>query len=185
MRYLLSTARAISEETPEFRQYSYFGPDGTPLHTCRIEQKKKPLIQVFPYGYSERNGITRKKISEIEFRGWSSYDSLPKILKPGNHVTLAHKGIKPLMWLLYARYPKLKKLIVTQESGRTRFSDTAATFSFADLERIGKAITREATTYEVRRNTAALNALAEASSQFKPRRTKLTKGGGRSLFILL
>lgn len=177
MATLVQNAEGVSKETALRTEYSFFGPTGVALHTSRIEHKNKPIIQVFPYNYNERNGITPKKISEIEFRGWSSFGSLPKLLKPGKNISVGHRDLKPVMRLIYTKYPKLKKLVISQESGRTRLSATSAVFSFSDLEKICRTISKEISHHEIRRKTAALSGLAHISKQFSPRLTKLPKGG--------
>lgn len=165
-----------SSDTTAKTEYSYYNEKSEAVHVTRIEYKNRPIIKVFPFSYNEAKGVTKKKVSEIEFRGWSSYDDLPKLLRPGERVSLAHKKISPLMSLLYKRYPNFKKLIVVRSGGTTRFSDTTITFDLKDLEAICKAITKEIRIFETRRKTAALKELSEISTQFESRKTKMSKG---------
>ena len=48
---------AVSKDTTTRKEYSFYR-DETPLHVSRIEHKNKPVIQVFPYSYSEAKGVT-------------------------------------------------------------------------------------------------------------------------------
>ena len=89
---------------------------------------------------------------------------------------LAIRESAPLMRLLYSRYPRLEKLIIIRQSGRTRFSDKTVTFALQDLENIRKAISKELTTFEVRRRIATQNALAGISNVFDQRINNLARG---------
>lgn len=171
------SAEAVSRETATRTEYSLYDAAGRPIHLSRIEHKDKLLVRVFPYNYGEQRGLSLPKIREIEFRGWSRYGEIPKLLKPGKRVSLGQPRIKPVMRHLYGRFPNLKKLVFTKEGGSTRFTDTTATFRYLDFEALTKTIGREISAFQIRQNTAAVNALAEVSSQFQPRVTRLAKGG--------
>lgn len=170
-------SEAVKNRTVFKDEYYFYDEESKPIHKSRVIYKKKPQIHVYPFNYNELTGLKQKKISEIEFRGWVSYDDIPKLLKPGKYISLTHKKIAPLMRALYSKYPRLEKLIITKGGGISRFSAKTVSLSFQDLQSVCKEIGKEITTFDSRRKIATVNALAQISSSFSPTETKLSKGG--------
>lgn len=170
-------SETLSRETNTRLEYNFFDENLQPIHLSKVEYKNEPKIIIYPFSYTEARGLTKKRVSEIEFRGWNRGERLPKLLKPGVNISLSHKKIAPLMRALYSKYPSFNKLVVDKRDGRTRFSEKTITFSLVDLERICKALAKEIATFDIRKKASVAKSLAEISTNFSPQTHSLPKGG--------
>lgn len=165
-----------TKETATRTEYHFCDAKGAPVHKSQVIYKNEPKIIVYPFTYSEAHGVSKKRISEIEFRGWAALEDLPRLIRPSTRISLNHKRIAPFMRILYGRFPKLAKLVFTK-SGSTRLGAQTATFAWSDFEDLCRLVGREISLFETRRRIAAVNGLASLSNAFAPITGVLSKGG--------
>lgn len=165
---------AITKDTDEITEFSYFNEHSKPIHIATRIYKKKPLIEIYPYSYTTTNGLALKRINTITLNGWHNIQELPPKLKTGNTVKLTVKNYKILMNFINAQFKEVEKIKITKD-GLTRFSKKTITFLWKDLDEIIQSISKEVKTYEIRRKTAITNSLSKITKQITPRKTALSK----------
>lgn len=173
---LRAKTHVITKETATKTEYHFCDANGVAVHKSQVIYKQEPKIIIYPFSYSDARGVIKKKIAEIEFRGWPALTDLPKLLRPSTRISLSHKRVAPVMRALYARYPKLTKLIFSK-TGKTKISAQTATFAWSDFEEICRAVGKEIGLFETRRRVAITNGLASLSSNFTETNAVLSKGG--------
>ncbi|OIM97956.1 hypothetical protein BFR57_09525 [Idiomarina sp. MD25a] len=175
MEHVEPNSEAIHRETDKKIEWQYFDENSNPVHLSKVVHKDKPLIYIYPFGYSRERGVTKKKVHTVELRGWEEIKNIPTSLRSGSTVKLTVGKLKLLMNFIYQPFPEVEKVIV-DKNGSSRFSAKTITFNFQDLERVLKAISKETRTYETRKKTAIANELAKVTQKVSPRATKLSKG---------
>lgn len=155
--------------------WKYYDEESKPIHVSRVIHKHQSKIEIFPFSYSDINGLKSKRINHIELRGWNSIDDIPALLKTGGNVRVTTAPIKFLMSFLYNSIPDFKKLIIVK-TGKTRFLDTSITFLFSDFEALVKLVRKEANTYVDRRKTTLANSVSMLTSKIDPVETDLPMG---------
>lgn len=173
---LRARTHVITKETATRTEYHFCDDKGIPVHKSQVVYKNEPKIVIYPFTYSQARGVSKKKISEIEFRGWSEIEELPKLIRPSTRITLSHKRVAPVLRALYARHPKVTKLIFTK-SGTTRITTQVATFKWQEFEELCRDVGREISLFDTRRKVTVLKGLAKLSNAFAPTSATLTKGG--------
>lgn len=173
---LRAKTHVITKDTPSRTEYHYCDEKGAPVHKSQVIYKNEPKIIIYPFSYSEARGVVRKKIGEIEFRGWATVEDLPKLVRPSTRISLTHKRVVPILRALYARHPKVSKLVFAK-SGNTRIGSQTATFLWDDFEAICRLVGKEIALFETRRRVAVINGLADVSSAFQETTATLGKGG--------
>lgn len=166
----------ITKETATRMEYHFCDQQGAPVHKSRVVYKNEPKLVIFPFTYSQSRGVSKKKISEIEYRGWPTVDDIPRFIRPNDRLKWGDKRTAFVMRLLTARFPKLTKVIFTK-SGSTRLSSPTATFAWKDFEEVCREVGREITLFDTRRKLTLNNALANHSTAFAHSHGTLNKGG--------
>ncbi len=176
-----SNKEFIYSDTDKKTEWKYYDENCNPIHTCKVVHKDKPLIVVYPYGYSRERGLSKKKIEVIELRGWDSLKDIPNTLKSGENIRITVAPTKHLMSFLYKQFPEVEKLVI-EKNGKSRFSKKTITFCYQDFEKAVRVISRETKLYEVRRKTGITNSLSELTPQISSRKTSLPKGAIANYF---
>ncbi|HXU93522.1 MAG TPA: Shedu immune nuclease family protein [Gallionella sp.] len=167
---------AIYQETSTKIEWQYFDEQCKPVHQSMVIYKDKPLIEIYPYSYSQQRGITRKKIKSITLDGWNNLGEVPSSIKAAKTVRVTVGAFKPLMNFILQKFPEIETIKIVK-NGQSRFSKKNVTFQIGDLDKALKAVGKEVRMYEIRRKTAISNALADITEKVEPRTTSLSKGG--------
>lgn len=72
---------AIALDDEEKTEWRYYDESGEPVHLSKVVHKEKPLIRIYPFSYSRERGVVRKRINEIELRGWNNKNEDTQLLK--------------------------------------------------------------------------------------------------------
>ena len=95
----------------------YCDDNGTELHTAQVVYKASPRIVIFPFSYSAARGVQRKKISEVEYKGWSTITAIPKSIRPSTRLVVGDKRAKQVLRALSDRLPSLNKIVLGSPQG--------------------------------------------------------------------
>ena len=166
---------SIFSDTSTKTVWKYYDEECKPIHVSKIVHKDKPLIESFPFTYSETRGLNKKKIKHIELRGWSTFDSVPKLIKSGNNLTVTTSPVRFLMSFLYRSFPEFNKLILVK-NGNTRFSKSTITISWRDCELLIKPIRKEIATYKNRSKTVIASSVSQLTDKVDPIVSDLSMG---------
>lgn len=143
--------------------------------------KTKPNIKVYPYSYSEANGLRARKIEEVEFEGWAKFEQIPNLVRKGKKISLTTIPNKFVTNFLVRQFPEVKKIKFTK-NGANRFAKKTITLNWSDFSDMVKAANREHRSYEVRRKTSINNNLSEITNKVTARKTNLPKGAVERFF---
>lgn len=154
----------------------YCDDRGGELHTAQIIYKSSPRIVIFPFSYSVARGVQRRKIAEVEYKGWTSIAEIPTAIRPNARFALGDKRAKQVLRVLTDRLPALNKIIFTK-AGTTKIAAPVATFASSDFDKLVRAVNKEIKLYDTRRKAVVKNALAGLSTTFTSVTTELAKGG--------
>ncbi|MFC7158292.1 hypothetical protein [Pseudidiomarina halophila] len=69
MEHVEPNSEAIHRETDKKTEWQYFDENSNPVHLSKVVHKDKPLIYIYPFGYSRERGVTKKKVHTVELRG--------------------------------------------------------------------------------------------------------------------
>jgi len=154
----------------------YCDDKGTELHTAQVVYKSSPRIVIFPFSYSVTRGLQRKKIAEVEYKGWATIAEIPKAIRPSARLVVGDKRAKQVLRALTDRLPSLNKIVFTK-TGTTKIAAPVSTFVSSDFDKVVRAVNKEIQLYDTRRKAIVKNALADLSTAFTPVKTELAKGG--------
>lgn len=150
---------------------------GLELHTVQEVYKASPRIVIYPYSYSRaRSVIQPRKIAEIQYKGWLTVQSIPGAIRPNGRFAIADKRSVMILNTLVRRYPSLTKVVFTL-TGTTKVAAPTTTFKWSDFQDLVRAVSREITLYNGRRKATVRNRLAGLSTDFRPLKMELGKGG--------
>ncbi len=150
---------------------------GAELHVAQEVFKASPRIVIHPYTFSRARGAVQpRKIAEIEYKGWPTIAKIPTAIRPNARFAVGDKRSMEFLRALVRRFPSLTKVVFTL-TGTTKVATPTTTFKWSDFERLVRAVGRELTLYDIRRKATVRNRLAELSTDFRPAKTELPKGG--------
>lgn len=156
--------------------YYFYDKDGNPVHKAKEIYKNQDTIILYPYSLNRTTGqVTSKKIKEIEFRGWTNINTIPKDFKKTLGYGFKTKRIKSFFTLIYPKFREVEKLVFGVNI-HTRFSKKTITLNWGDVDQVLKKISKEFIVSDNDRKTLITNELSKLSTKFTTIEKKLTAG---------
>lgn len=156
--------------------FYFYDKDGNPVHKAKEIYKNQDTIILYPYSLNRTTGqVTSKKIKEIEFRGWTNFNAIPKDFKKTLGYGFKTKRIKSLFTLIYPKFREVEKLVFGVNI-QTRFSRKTITLNWGDVDQVLKKISKEFIVSDNDRKTLITNELSKLSTKFTTIEKKLTAG---------
>lgn len=149
---------------------------GAQIHVPQEVFKASPRIIIRPYSVSRNQGVTPRRIAEIEYLGWKTVASIPAIIRPSAKFALSEKRSREIIRYLMRRFPKMTRLVFVT-SGKTSLGEPTSTFLAAEFEAMARAVGKEMTLSDDRRKARTRNELAKVSSAIKPTTLELGRNG--------
>ena len=175
-RMILPNQENIHSTDANKTVYYFYDAESKPIHKARIDFKKEAKFIVYPYSFNKNKGeIKRKRIREIELKGWNEFNKLPKDFKLTPGYGFKTKRIKNVFGLIYPKFKTLYKASFAF-SGNNKFTPQKISIGWNTFEPLLKKVSKESAASDRDRKGLIIHLLAETSKKFKKIDRKLSAG---------
>lgn len=156
--------------------FSYCDEMGVPVHRAKEIYKKENKLILYPYSVNRESGIVRKKkIKEIEFRGWNAVGDIPLDFRKTRGYGIGSQRMKFLLSVIYQKFREAEKLIIDKYAGN-RFYSKTITLNWHSLELILSKINRDHNWYIKNRKLFIGNEISKITSKVEYKKRYLYSG---------